>query len=86
MLPDGRVIVESLAIIEYLNEKYPTPNNFYPGDAVQRAQIRAFNEIINSGIHPFHNMKLLDKVEEDFKADRFEWAKFWVTKGAGIVE
>jgi len=34
----------------------------FPGDPVQKAKIRAFCEVINSGIHPYQNLKLIQKV------------------------
>ena len=64
VLPDGTTLVESLAIIEYLNEKFPSDNtNFYPGDAENRAKIRGFCEVINSGIHPYQNLRLVNRLE-----------------------
>lgn len=59
VLPDGTALIESMAIIEYLNEIKPEPHNLYPGDAKQRALIRGFCEVINSGIHPYQNLKLI---------------------------
>lgn len=51
-----------MAIIEYLNEIQPNPYNLFPGTPVERAKIRAFCEVINSGIHPYQNLKLMQKV------------------------
>lgn len=86
ILTDGRCIVESIAIIEYLNEVYPEPHNLYPGDAADRAQIRGFCEVINSGIHPYQNLKLVNKIEKEFKGDRIKWSTEWVGKGVDIIE
>ena len=47
----GSSITQSLAIIEYLEEVYPTPS-ILPGDALDRAAARQFAECINSGIQP----------------------------------
>lgn len=51
-----------MAIIEYLNEIQPNPYNLFPGSPVERAKMRAFCEVINSGIHPYQNLKLMQKV------------------------
>lgn len=61
-MPDGQIIFESMAIIEYLNEIQPNPHNLFPGSPVDRAKMRAFCEVINSGIHPYQNLKLMQKV------------------------
>lgn len=61
-LKDGTTLIESMAIIEYLDEVHPEPKLF-PGSSVHRAQIRGFCEVVNSGIHPYQNIRLLDKVE-----------------------
>ncbi len=86
MLPDGQVIFESMAIVEYLNEVHPNPYNLFPGDAVQRAKIRAFCEVINSGIHPYQNLKLIQKVHNEFGASQKKWLVDWMTKGVDTIE
>jgi hypothetical protein len=45
-----------------LNEVHPEPNNLFAGTPIKRAQIRGFCEVINSGIHPYQNLKLLEKL------------------------
>jgi maleylpyruvate isomerase len=47
-------LTQSMAIIEYLDERFPEPS-LLPGDSLSRARAREFAEIINSGIQPFHN-------------------------------
>ena len=79
-LKDGTLLIESMAIIEYLDEVHPQPKLF-PGSAIQRAQIRGFCEVVNSDIHPYQNIRLLDKVEADFKADKMAFAKHFVLRG-----
>ncbi|RWS05917.1 maleylacetoacetate isomerase 2-like protein [Dinothrombium tinctorium] len=56
-------IVESMAILEYLEEKYPQPN-LLPKDALNRAKVRSICESIVSGIQPLQNLVILKKVEE----------------------
>ena len=55
--------MESVAIIEYLEEVYPE-KPLLPKDPVKKAQIRGFCEIINSAIHPYQNFKLLNKKKD----------------------
>jgi maleylpyruvate isomerase len=56
-LDDGTVLTQSLAICEWLDEMYPAPP-LLPGDAPQRAQIRAFALAIACDIHPVQNLKV----------------------------
>ena len=86
ILPNGTTLVESLAIIEYLNEKYPSPNNLYPGDAEHRAKIRGFCEVINSGIHPYQNLKLVNRLADENGVDKVKWITSQVLTGANTIE
>jgi maleylacetoacetate isomerase len=86
ILPNGTKLIESMAIIEYLNEAFPEPNNLFPGNAEKRAHIRGLCEVINSGIHPYVNLRLLEKIDKDFGASRKEWATFWLKQGLTSVE
>lgn len=61
VLDDGRVLLQSLAILEYLEEVWPKPT-FLPGNAFYRARIRAAAHIIACDIHPIQNLKILDRV------------------------
>jgi maleylacetoacetate isomerase len=60
---DGVAYVESVAIIELLEELFPSPR-LYPGDAHGRARVRALVEIINSGTQPLQNQRVLKAVEQ----------------------
>jgi glutathione S-transferase len=62
LLPTGEIIVETMAIREYIEETYPQ-NPLLPKDPIKKAQVRAFCEVINAGIHPYQNLRLLEKVE-----------------------
>lgn len=53
-LDDGRRIAQSLAILEYLEERHPTPA-LLPADPYLRARARQLAELVNSGIQPFQN-------------------------------
>ena len=55
---DDQVITQSLAICEWLDETVPEPP-LLPGDALQRAQIRAVALAIACDIHPVQNLKVL---------------------------
>lgn len=76
---DGNYFIESLPIIEYLEETRPEPA-LLPKDPLNRVKVRAICELINSGIQPLQNLKVLAKVEE-LKGDKMEWIKFFVSGG-----
>jgi maleylpyruvate isomerase len=61
-LEDGAtVLTQSLAICEWLEETHPVPP-LLPGDATQRARIRAFAQAIACDIHPVQNLKVLARL------------------------
>jgi len=68
-----------LPIIEYLEETHPEPA-LLPKDPVARAKVRAICEMINSGMQPLHNLKVLSKVEE-LKGNKIEWIQHFVALG-----
>lgn len=75
-------IGQSMAILQYLDEKWPKPLLF-PKDIYKRAEVIQFCENINSGIHPVQNLKLLQELEKRFKVDQTgkeDWAKHWIKK------
>lgn len=62
-LDDGRVLTQSLAIVEYLDETHPEPP-LLPSDPVARAQVRAVAQAIACDIHPVQNLKILARLRE----------------------
>jgi maleylacetoacetate isomerase len=81
---------QSLAILEYLEERYPEPT-FLPGDALVRARARArqFAHIIASDIHPLTNLRVLAYLRNVFKADtnqRSQWFRHWLLEGLDALE
>jgi maleylacetoacetate isomerase len=84
----GGVLLQSLAIMEYLDEIYPAPP-FLPVDAVERAKVRALAQIIACDIHPLNNVGPLSYLRHVLKADKAAveaWYWHWVTTGFEAVE
>jgi maleylacetoacetate isomerase len=82
------VLLQSLAIIEYLDEVYPDPP-LLPVDAIDRAKVRAVAQIIACDIHPLNNTGPLNYLRNVLKADKAAieaWYHHWVTKGFEAVE
>ncbi|HZJ66293.1 MAG TPA: glutathione S-transferase N-terminal domain-containing protein, partial [Kofleriaceae bacterium] len=78
---DGTAIAltQSLAILEYLEERWPEPA-ILPRDPVLRARTRALAEIANAGIQPLHNSTTLRRIKE-LGADETAWALPFVADG-----
>ena len=75
---DGRVLTQSLAIVEWLDETHPKPP-LLPKDAWQRARVRAFAQAIACDTHPLQNIGVLQKLKtlgitEDQTQDWARWA------------
>jgi maleylpyruvate isomerase len=87
-LNDGTVLVQSLAIIEYLDETHPEPP-LLPKDALGRARARAFAEIIACDIHPLNNTSPLRYLKNSLKhaqADLDAWYHHWILEGFTALE
>lgn len=82
---DGVPYVESVAIMELLEELYPEPP-LLPKTPQDRARVRALVETINSGIQPLQNLIVLDKVGGDDQEKRGAWMKFFITRGLTAFE
>jgi maleylpyruvate isomerase len=85
---DGRVITQSLAIIEYLDEVWPDPP-LLPGTAEQRAKIRAFALAVACDIHPLNNLRVLNYLKGPLQQDQAaadEWYRHWVQVGLEACE
>ncbi|HQT82208.1 MAG: maleylacetoacetate isomerase [Ferrovum sp. 37-45-19] len=84
VLIDGeRVLTQSLAIIEYLEDTYPEPS-LLPKDHGDKAYVRALCQDITSDIHPLNNLKVLRyllKEMEVSKVKKDQWIKHWLNNG-----
>jgi maleylacetoacetate isomerase len=86
-LDSGETLIQSLAIMEYLDETIPEPP-LLPKDAIERARVRAVAQIVACDIHPLNNsgtMAYLRKVEHD-DAMINTWYAYWVTAGFEAIE
>jgi maleylpyruvate isomerase len=81
---DGRAIAQSMAIVAYLEERFPAPP-LLPADAWLRARARQLAEIVNSGTQPLQNLSLLDHVQQR-GLDRNEWARHFIARGLAALE
>lgn len=83
----GELLIQSPAIIEYLEERYPEPA-LLPADPLQRAHQRGVAALIGCDIHPLHNVAVLNRlrglgIDEDGVN---QWIAHWIGEGLAAVE
>jgi maleylacetoacetate isomerase len=80
----GQIISQSLAIIEYLEEKYPQPP-LLPTDAAARARVRSMAMAVACEMHPLNNLRVLNFLRSplglDEKAVTTTWYHHWIAEG-----
>jgi maleylpyruvate isomerase len=84
----GQRFTQSLAIIEYLEDKYPEPP-LLPSDPAARARARALALTIACDIHPLNNLRVLSYLTRELGASeeaRVRWYREWVARGLQALE
>jgi len=84
----GPILTQSLAIIEYLEERHPQPP-LLPADAADRALVRGMALIIACEIHPIQNLRVLVHLKNNLKQsddDLNLWARHWIDLGLSALE
>ncbi|MGZ3411850.1 MAG: maleylacetoacetate isomerase [Xanthobacteraceae bacterium] len=87
-LDDGDILIQSLALIEYLDETHPNPP-LLPKDAAARAHVRAVAQIVACDIHPLNNVVVLNYLRRKLKQDDATvntWYHHWVVAGFDAIE
>ncbi len=85
---EGKVLIQSPAIIEWLEEKHPNPP-LLPSDLNDRAHVRALAAIVGCDVHPINNKRILDHLRQQFGADQATidaWAGKWISAGFDAYE
>jgi maleylacetoacetate isomerase len=85
---NGKILTQSLAIIEYLDETHPKPP-LLPGDAAARARVRSLAEAVACDIHPIDNLRVLRYLAKPLGHDEKTveaWFNHWIKTGFDGIE
>jgi len=87
-LDSGEVLIQSLAIIEYLDELHPQPP-LLPRDPLARAKVRALAQVIACDIHPLNNTAPLRYLKHQLGQEQAKidaWYHHWILEGFDALE
>jgi maleylacetoacetate isomerase len=87
-LDDGIRLNQSLAIIEYLEDKHPRPP-LLPSDAVGKARVRGLAELVACEIHPLNNLRVLQHLKRSLGQSEEQvnaWYRHWIADGLAKLE
>lgn len=89
LLGDGKMMVQSLPIIEFLEECYPVPA-LLPPDSYGRYYVRAIAQMIACEVHPLNNMRVVRHLRDSLNVDQIsidrEWSPHWLSTGFRAIE
>ena len=88
LIDDGRLLTQSLAIIEYLEEKHPGPP-LLPKDLAGRARVRSLSLLIACEIHPLNNLRVLQYLTKQLgrsEDEKNSWYRHWIHDGLARLE
>jgi maleylacetoacetate isomerase len=81
-------LIQSLAIVEYLEEKYPSPP-LLPKAAADRAVVRSMALVIACEVHPIQNLRVLNYIKKEYQQNDEQvnrWAQHWIDLGLAALE
>lgn len=84
-----RLVRQSLAILEYIDEVWSDAPLLLPATARGRARVRALSMMVACDIHPLNNLRVLQYLEREWHApqpERDEWVRHWIREGFDAFE
>jgi len=88
LIDDDMALGQSLAIIDYLDARYPEPR-LIPTDALLRARVLELSYAIACDMHPVNNLRILRYLTQTLgvsEAQKDVWYQHWITEGMATVE
>jgi maleylacetoacetate isomerase len=89
LVDGGRTFIESLAIIEYLEEAYPSTPRLLPRNALACARVREIAQMVACDIHPIGNLRVLQYLQRELGASdeqKLAWSRHWIEVGFDAIE
>lgn len=84
----GALITQSLAIMEYLEERVPQPA-LLPKDPLGRARVRSLAALVACEIHPLNNLRVLNHLRKTLGQTDEQvnaWYRHWIADGLAKLE
>ena len=88
LLHGNRILRQSMAIMEYLDETFPSPP-LMPATARDRQRVRMIAQSIACDIHPLNNLRVMQFFEKTWsvpQAERDDWVRHWIRSGFDALE
>ncbi len=88
LVDENRVLIQSPAIIEWLEERHPEPP-LLPKGLDDRARVRALAAMVGCDVHPVNNRRILEALRHRFGADDVavqRWCSLWIGAGFDAIE
>ncbi|MGE0115053.1 MAG: maleylacetoacetate isomerase [Steroidobacteraceae bacterium] len=88
LMHNGKTLIQSPAIIEWLEERHPAPP-LLPSDPDDRARVRALAAIVGCDIHPINNRRILEYLRHQLHCDEAAinaWCGTWISAGFDAIE
>jgi maleylacetoacetate isomerase len=85
---DGTILWQSLAIIEYLDTRFPVPR-LIPAEPVARAHVQALAQLIACEVHPLNNLRVLTYLRKELALDEAavsKWYSHWIGEAFRALE
>ena len=85
---DGQLLIQSLAIIDYLDRVFPEPA-LVPQEPVSRARVQAIAQIVAADIHPLNNLRVRHYPTDEFDLPdekKNAWYQHWIAEGFAAIE
>lgn len=89
LVHDDKVISQTMAILQYLDDAFPQTYRLFPQDIFLKAKVMQFCENINADIHPLHNLKILKYLGKNHNLtedEKEKWCQHWIEQGFIALE
>jgi maleylacetoacetate isomerase len=83
-----RLLRQSMAILEYLDEIWPDPP-LLPATARERQRVRALAQVVACDVHPLNNLRVMQFFEQEWNVpqpERDVWTRHWIDEGFAAFE